>query len=1001
MISMAAIGGAGAAASYYTKDNYYTDRDASEASAWTGEGAERAGLAGAVGVDAFKEILEGRMPDGTVLQPGRDGVHAPGMDMTFSAPKSLSLLAYLGGDERLLAANMDAVKKTLAWAEKNLAETRMARDGKTVVVKTNNLVTALFQHDTNRNLDPQAHIHAVIANATQGPDGKWRALHNGKLWEHNTLLGSIYHAQLRANVEALGYTIGSVGKHGSFEIAGISRAAIEVFSTRRMEILATAAAKLDHQSPQGLRAVTLRSRDPKPVIENRADLRQTWRDRASAIGLDLSAIVGAARAATSEIGRAPQSKWQQLTDGIRDAVQRARVIVGYVRNGGDRDQGDIDPYLPHNSQRLSPADLGSASAVASAIRHLSERETSFDILKVYKAALDLGLPVQIGGVETSVRQLLREVKLVKGVDGKAGELTTPEAIVTERRLLEAAAAGRGQSNPVIANAQEAGERLQAAAVARNGFALNSGQESAGRLLLAGSDRVVNIQGVAGAGKSSALGAVADVARAAGRNVIALGPQHVLVRDLEASSGIASITIAKFVRTHEKLLMEKTFVERIDLARTMFKDSIVIVDEASMASNSQMGKLVDLANKLDFKLALVGDKRQLGAVEAGKPFELMQRGAVDTALMTENLRARTPMLQEAAKLAYEHRVGDAFRTLAPTMTEAPGRMSEEAAHRWLARSPEDRAATLLLASGRKVRHDLNVAVQAGLLREGTLRGSGMELTIVDKMSITREEERLVRSYAPGQVLEFARDLTAQGIKAGRGAVVSVDYTSGTVDICRADGSIDTLKPSRLAPNRVENSVRLGEVKTLKVYEGDIVRWTDNDAARGLYNAAKATITAIDSIGVTVTTSAGMALTLPHGDKMLERLDLGYAMNAHGNQGVTADKAIGVIDSRETNLTNARLFLVQITRVRDGLELVVNDADRIVGGLERNSGDKTSALETIGVTRDAQATQPQPPHSQSSSPPRPTPPPAEKPGSERVDPPVPVRELNRDRQMDLGL
>ena len=146
------------------------------------------------------------MPDGSALQAGRNGAHRPGMDLTFSAPKSVSLLAYVGGDERLLTANMAAVKSTIAWAEKNLAETRVSKNGKLETVKTGNLVVALFQHDTNRNLDPQAHVHAVIANVTKvdkSEPGKekesvWRALHNDKLWKNNTLLGSIYHAQLRA-----------------------------------------------------------------------------------------------------------------------------------------------------------------------------------------------------------------------------------------------------------------------------------------------------------------------------------------------------------------------------------------------------------------------------------------------------------------------------------------------------------------------------------------------------------------------------------------------------------------------------------------------------------------------------------------------------------------------------------------------------------------------------------------------------------------------------------
>ena len=272
---MASVGGAGAAASYYTKDNYYTAEDASEASLWAGQGADAAGLNGAVGIDDFKSILEGRMPDGSVIPGGKNGIHAAGMDMTFSAPKSLSLLAYIGGDERLLAANLQAVKATLAYAEKNFAEARQSKKGKIEVVKTGKLVVGLFQHDTSRNLDPQAHIHAVIANATQTPDGKWRALLNGKLWQNNALLGAIYHAQLRANVEALGYKVGEIGKHGSFEIAGVSRQAIDTFSTRRTEILKIAEERVGDTGPRALEYVASRHRAPKPQIENRAELRDS------------------------------------------------------------------------------------------------------------------------------------------------------------------------------------------------------------------------------------------------------------------------------------------------------------------------------------------------------------------------------------------------------------------------------------------------------------------------------------------------------------------------------------------------------------------------------------------------------------------------------------------------------------------------------------------------------------------------------------------------------
>ena len=994
MITMAAIGGAGAAASYYAKDNYYTDREASEASAWAGQGAEAAGLSDEVDADVFKAVLEGRMPDGSVIPPGRNGVHTAGMDMTFSAPKSVSLLAYIGGDQRLLAANLAAVKETLAWAEKNLAETRISKDGKVSVEKTGKLVVALFQHDTNRNLDPQAHVHAVIANATQSKDGTWRALHNGKLWDSNTLLGAIYHAALREKVEALGYKVEMRGKYGTFEVAGIDRQAIETFSTRRVEILAAAqAADLKSTGLHSLEAMRVQTRQPKGVIEDRGDLRLEWQERAAAIGLDLAPLVDAARASGSD----RPNLWDRLATGAANARERVRAVSDYVIDRLGLTPKELDPFMPDRSARLDPGGLGAATAVASALRHLSQREASFQTHAVYKAALELGLPVTIGGVEAAVTTLLDQNKLVAGSSGRDGEMTTPAALATERAIIAGALRDRSASPAIVANPTEAGTRLQAAAAARSGFELNMGQESAGRLILASNDRVVNIQGVAGAGKSSVLGAAADVARDAGFNVIGIGPSH-KVREGFADAGIEAVTLAKFITSHKHMLSEKTFAERLDLAKAMFDKSIVVVDEASMVGNAQMRTLIDLANTLGFKLALVGDSRQLGAVDAGKPQEFLQATEVATATMTENLRARTAELQAAALLANEGRPAAALRRLDASVSEVPGRIVEEATARWIGKSDDDRARTILLASGRKTRDGLNAGVQAALLAEGKIGGNSATLSVRDNANLTREEERFARNYEVGQTIEFARDLKAQKIKAGEGLITAVDRANGRVEITRPDGTIDTLVPGRLAINRTENSIQLGTARPLTIHEGDRVRWTANDPARGLFNAGRATVTAITPDGVTFETATGMAVTLPRDDRQLGRVDLGYARNAHGNQGATSDLAIGVLDSRETNLTNARTFLVDITRSRDGLELVVDSRDRVAAAIERNRGDKMSALETVGeikpLPRDADRTSAVANARAGRNAPAPAP-------ERDLGPPVPVRERLPERQADFGL
>lgn len=163
MMSIAQVRSAGSAGNYYTdKDNYYVLGSMGER--WAGRGAEQLGLQGSVDKDVFTRLLEGRLPDGADLSRMQDGSnrHRPGYDLTFSAPKSVSMMAMLGGDKRLIDAHNQAVDFAVRQVEA-LASTRVMTDGQSETVLTGNLVMALFNHDTSRDQEPQLHTHAVVA----------------------------------------------------------------------------------------------------------------------------------------------------------------------------------------------------------------------------------------------------------------------------------------------------------------------------------------------------------------------------------------------------------------------------------------------------------------------------------------------------------------------------------------------------------------------------------------------------------------------------------------------------------------------------------------------------------------------------------------------------------------------------------------------------------------------------------------------------------------------
>ncbi|WP_264272113.1 MobF family relaxase, partial [Pantoea ananatis] len=245
MMTVAPVASAADAASYYSsKDNYYFLDDLE--SQWLGEGARELGLEGQVDLQTFTDVLHGKLPNGTELGKEVQGahVHRPGHDLTFSAPKSISMLILAGGDKRLLEAHHEAVKEALGVIE-NLISVRNTRDGITRIEPTGKMVAALFTHDTSRNLDPQIHTHAVVVNVTEH-EGKWKALSTDyihgtgfieTIYKHQVKFGQLYRSSLKGKTEALGYeTELTGGPHGLWEVKGFTETVLEEFSSRHREI---------------------------------------------------------------------------------------------------------------------------------------------------------------------------------------------------------------------------------------------------------------------------------------------------------------------------------------------------------------------------------------------------------------------------------------------------------------------------------------------------------------------------------------------------------------------------------------------------------------------------------------------------------------------------------------------------------------------------------------------------------------------------------------------
>jgi conjugative relaxase-like TrwC/TraI family protein len=326
MMTVAKVTDGSAATVYYeSADDYYAE-DGQAPSAWWGRGADGLGLSGSVDRSIFRALLDGELLDGSRMHHGAEYSRRAATDLTFSAPKSISMQALIGGDRRLLDAHERAVARTLAYIENRLACCRRTLAGETRAAETRNLTVATFRHDLSRDADPQLHTHAVVLNITRRPDGQWRALDAAPLYAQQKLLGAFYRAELAREVQTLGYNVRLTHNDGRFELAHLSREHIEAFSNRTRAIdrqLKDLGKDRATASARERELATLTSRKGKNQID-RDELLQEWKTRSDTLGIDY----------TPDVARilSDAERQRRITDAVKFAIEHLAERQSLVRH---------------------------------------------------------------------------------------------------------------------------------------------------------------------------------------------------------------------------------------------------------------------------------------------------------------------------------------------------------------------------------------------------------------------------------------------------------------------------------------------------------------------------------------------------------------------------------------------------------------------------------------------------------------------------------------------
>ena len=881
---------------YFERDGYYakSDPEHRKASRWYGRGTAALGLGRHVSPSRFEAILSGAVP-GTDVTLGRirDGKreHRPGVDITMQAPKSVSLAALVSGDARIVRAHDRAVEATLGFIEDNLLVTRRwDRAAKRHVrVRAPSMVAATFRHKANRNLEPHLHTHAVIANMTRKPDGTWASLDTGPLRPAEKLVGALYRNELAARLRDLGYALRPtmVGRVPGFEIVGIDRALLEEHSTRRQEIM-------DWVRSHGL-ADTAANRQRAALATRKAkdephhhELEAGWRARAKGTALD----------------RRPPRPYASRQRAAKEA-ERLPTMLEIVTRSAE--------HLAERSSVFRETDL-----CTQALAHSPGMHTHAD----YVAALD---------------SLKRDGHLVDAVRGGLGPcLVTGRALQGEREIVGRMRAAREAGSPLADAA-----RVEAA-LAKSG--LTEGQRDAVRTVLLGETRIAGVQGYAGTGKTAMLRTVGELA--GDRRVIALAPSAAAVRALRRESGLPARTLQGFLSRYRDVADGTASDEGIARLRGTFAGSVLVLDEASMAGTVQMRSLMRIADRVGAaRLALVGDTRQLRAIEAGQPFRQLQEAGMPTAVMDDVLRQRTPRVREAVAHAIGGRPGEALGSLGGDVREVAAQdLGRTAGRMWLNLDEAARAGTAVLAPTHGIRAEINATVRAGLAAEGALTGREMEIRRLVPRGMTRPQTGDIRNWIEGDAAVFHHDLW--GGKAKAGEVFTVNAIEGErAELVHEDGRVLKVNPGG---KRLRYQLELHETATIRIRAGDAVRWTRNDRRRDLVNGERARVVSVGPKAVRFRAADGRGLRLSRDDPQLRHLDHAYSATVHGAQGTTADRVIAVLDSGHGALADQATFYVEVSRARDEAVILTDNREQLAETLEERTGLRMTALEAVGET-----------------------------------------------------
>ncbi len=660
-----------------------------------------------------------------VAQASRpDRTAVAGYDVTFSPVKSVSTLWAVAPreiSEQVEAAHAAAVAETIGWLERNVGYTRLGAHG-VAQVDVKGLIAATFTHRDSRAGDPDLHTHVAISNKVQTLDGRWLAL-DGRMI-HRYLVAASEHYNTRLEAEIIQRVGGrfveraaAPGKRPIREIAGVDASLNEAFSCRRRDItahrteLVEAFRQRNGRLPTSVEMIALAqqanlaTRQAKHEPRSLAEQREQWRDQAIE-------VLGSAENLRSMVQRAITA--QTAAPAELSPAEMSRMAFDTVRAV----EAGRAQWARHNVVAEAQRQLRYAGHAVGANTDLAAEQVTAMALGP-EHSIPIGTdPEPAGAAAPEALTRLDGTSVYRMAGGQLH--TSPVILDAERAVV--AAAGQGSARTVSPGDVEIA--LLEWSANNGGRTLNTSQTAMVHAVATSDRRLQLALAPAGTGKTTTMGALATVWRSGGGDLVALAPQASAARELAAQiPGVTADTVDKLVFD----LSGHPLADPRRWQRDVTERTLIIVDEAGLASTPNLSAVVGFARGKGARILLIGDDRQRGAAGAGGVLRDVEATHGSLAL-DEVLRFRD-LQQGAASLAI--RAGDIGavgyyldRDLLHTV--APDEAAAAVFSAWHA-DQQSGTQSVMIAPTLELVTELNLRARA-VRRAGSAERVGRELTL---------------------------------------------------------------------------------------------------------------------------------------------------------------------------------------------------------------------------------------------------------------------------------